>query len=129
MFEMLYVNVTHHQRKFNYFLLLQNYSVCLFVCMYAYALVAPLILLTFFVVWGISFASKMIEVLLTHKIVTGLLCLSIRQGVQWVWCLPLLCIYVGSKLVIVFICFEGDTSIFPSRTSWVESVFRLCDWC
>jgi len=102
MSEMSYVNMTHHQRKFNYFLFLQNYSVCLFVCMYAYALVAPLVLLTFFVVWGISFASKMTEVLMAQKIRTGLFCLSTRQGVQWVWCLPMLCIYVSSELVITY---------------------------
>jgi len=133
---MSYVYVTHHQRKFNYFLFFQNYYVCLFVCMYAYALLAPLILPTFFVVWGVSFVSKMIEVLTAQKKITGLLCPSTRQGVQCIWCLPMLCIYVSSERVItyysphsVFICFEGDTPIFSSRTGWVESIFRLCDWC
>ena len=133
---MSYVHMTHHQRKFNYFLFSQNYSVCLFVCLYAYALVAPLIVLTFFVVRGISFASKMIEVLMAQKKITGLIWLSTWQGVQWVWCLPMLCIYVSSELVItylsphfIFICLEGDTPIFPSGTGWVESIFRLCDWC
>jgi len=70
--------------------------------MYVYALVAPLILLTFFVVWGISLASKMIEVLTAQKQITGPLCLSTRQRVQWVWCLPMLCIYVSSERVITY---------------------------
>ena len=102
MSEISYVKVTHHQRKFNYFLFFQNYSAFVFVCMYAYALVALLILLTFFVVWGVSFVSKMIDVLMAQKQITGLLCLSTRQGVQWVWCLPMLCIYVSFELVITY---------------------------
>jgi hypothetical protein len=57
--EMLYVNMTHHRRKFHYFLCYCKVTVFMRVCVHACMLVAPLILLTFFAVLGVSFLSEM----------------------------------------------------------------------